>query len=138
VIELTDEMRTALANALTDKAPVVVSYVDADGQPHLSFRGTTQVYSKDQIAFWARKGDEGVAAMIGGNPRMAFLYRNAATRMGWQFLGRAHVDDGEEARRAVYENSPEVERNADPERKGRAVIVDVDQVIQRGQVIMQR
>ncbi len=138
VIELTDEMRDALASALTDRAPVIVSYADATGQPHISFRGTTQVFSTDQIAIWVRNPEGGILAAVATNPKVALLYRNPATRLAWQFLGRAHVDDSEQTRAQVYDASPEVERNQDPERKGKALIVDVDQVIQRGQAIMQR
>ncbi len=138
MIELTDEMRDALASALTDRAPVIAAYTDAGGQPQISFRGTVQVFSGDQLAFWARNPQGGVLAAIPTNPKMSFLYRNPATRLSWQFQGRARIDDAEETRRRVYENSPEPERNQDPERKGRAVVIDVDRVIQRGQAIMER
>jgi hypothetical protein len=138
LIELTDEMRQAIGSALDDRAPVIVAYTDAEGQPHISFRGTTQVYGNEQLAFWARQPQGGVVDAIAQNPKIALLYRNPATRLGWQFFGRAHIDDDAEVRRKVYESSPEREQQSDPERKGRAIIVDVDRVIQRGQVIMER
>lgn len=140
MIELTDEMRDALASALTDRMPVIMTYVDAEGQPHLSFRGTAQVFSKDQLAVWARNPDGGLPqAMEGGtNPRVALLYRNTETRVAWQFLGRGRVVTDEASRNQIFDNSPEFERNTDPERKGKAIVIDVDQVVQRGEVLMAR
>ena len=138
MIELSDEMREALASALGDRMPVIVSYVDGDGQPHISFRGTAQVYSDDQLAIWARNPEGGLPSALGDDSKIALLYRNTETRLAWQFHGRARVDEDESVRRTVYDNSPEVERNADPDRKGKAVIIDVDRVIQRGETIMER
>ena len=138
MIKLTDEMREALANALADRAPVILAYVAPDGQPNVSFRGTTQVHSDDQIAIWARNPEGGLLKGIAANPKIALLYRNPETRIAWQFQGRAHLEEDEQVRSTVYDSSPEVERNADPERKGKAILLDVDRVIQRGQAIMER
>ena len=63
---------------------------------------------------------------IAENPRIALMYRKA--RLGWQFQGRAHVDDSEKVRATVYDNSHELERQRDPDRKGVAVIVALDLV----------
>ena len=138
LIELTDEMRVALSNALTDRVPVVMAYTDAEGQPHLSYRGTVQVFSGDQLGLWARNPEGGLPGAVGTQQRVALLYRNPETRLSWQFLGRARVTDDEQARAQIFENSPEAERNRDPERKGKALLVDVDQVIAGGQVLMSR
>lgn len=140
MIELTDEMREAFATALTDRMPVIMAYVDPDGQPHISFRGTAQIFSRDQIAVWARNPSGGLpkAMESGTNAKVALLYRNTETRVSWQFLGRGHVIEDEAARNQIFENSPELERNQDPDRKGKAIVIDVDQVIQRGEVIMAR
>ncbi len=137
MIELSDEMREALASALSDGAPVIVSYVDGDGQPRISFRGSAQVYSNDQLAIWARN-PEGGLTNVRDHSKIALLYRNTETRLAWQFHGRARVDEDEAVRRTVYDHSPEPERNADPDRKGKAMIIDVDRVIQRGEAIMER
>jgi hypothetical protein len=41
------------------------------------------------------------------------------------FRGRARIDEGAEARRRVYEQAPEGERNLDKERKGVPLIIDL-------------
>jgi hypothetical protein len=132
MIELTDEMRGRLASALADGFPVIAASVDeASGYPKLSFFGSAQVYSDDQLAVWHRAPEGGLLDRIVTHPHMSFMYRHGTDRVSWQFYGRAHVDDSDEARRRVWDGMPEIERMLDPERKGRAVIVDVDRVTGR-------
>ena len=138
MIELTDEMKQAINSALSDRVPMVVSYVGGDGQPNIGFRGSTQAFSDDQLAIWVRNPDGGILHGIAANPKLALLYRNPAARLAWQFHGRARRDDGEQVRRTVYDNAPEAERNLDPEQNGVAVIIDIDRVIARGEVLMER
>jgi predicted pyridoxine 5'-phosphate oxidase superfamily flavin-nucleotide-binding protein len=128
MIQLTDDMRDRLSSALVDKSPVVAASVDADGQPHLAFYGTSQVYGPDQLAVWVRDPGSSFLRRIAGNPRVAFMYRNAADRVMYQFHGRARPVADEDVRRRVFDNSPEVERGLDPDRRGVAVLIDVDQV----------
>jgi hypothetical protein len=45
-----------------------------------------------------------------------------------KFRGHARFDAGTVARRTVYDNAPEGERNLDKERKGRPLIIDLDSV----------
>jgi hypothetical protein len=138
MIELTEEMRNAVASALDDKFPMIATSVGEDGQPSLSFYGSTHVHSADQLAIWVRTPTAGLLGRIPSNPHMALLYRNPAAHLGWQFHGRARqIEDGDEATR-VYNESPQVERDKDPDRLGRAVIIDVDRVLARGAVIMER
>ena len=44
--------------------PMILASVDAAGKPRLSFRGSTQVFSADQLGFWARNADGTTAASI--------------------------------------------------------------------------
>ena len=131
-IELSDEMRQRLADALSDGCPVVAASVDAEGQPTLAFYGSTQVLSTDQLAIWVRDPNAGLLRRIGANPHMAFLYRNPAVRVFWRFQGRARLVDDPAVAAVVYECSPEPERNLDPDRLGQAVVIDIDRVAGRG------
>ena len=138
-IQLTDEMRERIGSAVDDRLPVISASVNAEGQPSIAFYGSTQVYSGDQLAIWVRNRERsGLLKRLPDSPRMALLYRNPAERIGWQFHGRAHIEDDAAVCQAVYDAAPEGERNADPEMLGIAVIIDVDSVIQRGEVIMSR
>ncbi len=138
MIELTEEMQTAINNSLEDKLPVVFASVGPNGQPRLGFCGSIHAHSSDQFSIWLRKTDSFSAENIRSNPQLAFIYRNPEKRQGWQFQGRARIIDDPETRQRVYDNAPEAERNLDAEMQGHAVVIDLDRVIERGAVIMER
>ena len=137
MIRLTDEMTTRLASALTDGYPVVAASVDVDGQPKLAFYGSTHVHSSDALAIWVRNPESGVLGRIAANPRMSFLYRNPPERVRWIFEGRARVIDDPELAGSIFEAIHPFEQASDPERKGRAVVVDLDRVTGRD-LLMER
>ena len=114
--------------ALDNGTPIIAAYVDRDGQPQLSLRGTTQVYSTDQVALWIRNPEGGLVGVLPENSRLTFFYRDPATRTFLQIQGRGRVDADPHVRDVVFDNSPEREQAVDPERRGAAVIVDVDRV----------
>ena len=126
-ITLDDELKGIVNGALTSASPMVLASVDREGRPRLTFRGSIQTFGDDQVGFWARNTEGGTMENIAANPHVAMMYRNAQTRQVLQLSGRARVAQGAERDR-VYDNAPEVERNADPERKGVGVIVDLDRV----------
>jgi predicted pyridoxine 5'-phosphate oxidase superfamily flavin-nucleotide-binding protein len=138
MIELTDQMRALLAHALDDKLPVVACSVDEDGQPSIAFYGSTQVHSTDQLAIWVRNPEAGLLSRIPGNPHMSFMYRNPPQQIGWQFQGRAKVLEAGDESQQVYDNSPQLEKDRDPDQGGLAVVIDVDRVLARGAVLMER
>lgn len=127
-IELNDTIKQAVNHALEEGKPVVVSYVDQEGQPQLSFRGSTQVYSPTQLAIWVRNPEGGLQKALAANPRLTLLYRNTEPRMMLIFKGRGHLVSSEDVRKKVYETAPQSEQNADRDRKGMALIIDLDRV----------
>lgn len=140
-IELTADMVQAVNSALENGKPVIVSYVDPDGQPHLSFRGSTHAHAPDELAIWVRDPQGGLLAGVERNPRLTLLYRDPQTRTMLLFYGRARVEASEEAGRMVYDQSPEAERQRDPERKGKPLVIQLDRVegiTAGGRVLMSR
>ncbi len=140
-VRITETMRNAINGALANGTPVVVAYVDHDGQPHLSFRGSTQVFDDHRLAVWVRNPAGGLIAAIEENPRLAFLYRDPASRTSYQFHGRASVSKDPKVADQVYANSPEAERNLDPQRRGAPLLIDVERIEGRdasGPVLMTR
>ena len=127
-LKLTDEIKEAVNGALVNGTPIMVAYVDEDGQPSLSFRGSTQAYSDTQLAIWVRNPEGGLLRSLEKNPRMTLFYRNPQTRMTLQFRGYGKIVDTEEVRKHVYEHAPEPERNADREQKGIPLIIDLHRV----------
>lgn len=137
-VQMPEEWQQAITSALSDGYPIVWASSGAEAQPHLAFFGTTQAYSDHEVALWMRNLDRGFLKRIAENPQVAMLYRNPQTRLSLQIHGEArHVDDPAVKQR-VWSTAAEVERNADPEMQGTAIIVEVTRVIQRGQVVMER
>lgn len=127
-VDLTGDIAAAIDGAAAAGRAIVIGYVDAQGAPSLSFRGSTQVYSKDQVAVWARNPNEGLPVAVKERPLVSLLYYDRQTP-GPFFLtikGRARV--APEANQQVYDSMIKGEQDRDPERKGVAVVVDVDSV----------
>ena len=113
--------------------PIIVGYVDEQGRPGLSYRGSVVVVSETQIGVWARNAEGGTASALNKNPNMTLVYREPTPDHGRSaavvtFRGRGRVDNSEAMRDAVYNTMPQRERDADAEKKGVAIIVDLDSV----------
>jgi len=126
-LTLPPEIKTLVNDGLASGNPLLFAAVSEDKKPVLSFRGSTQVYSDDQLAFWLRNTTGGTIDAIRANPNVAFMYRSATTPL-LQFKGRARIASDADERKKVFEAAPEREQQSDPERKGLAVIVDLDAV----------
>ena len=126
-LALSDELKALVNNALAQGAPLLLAAVSPDGKPVLSFRGSVQTYSDDQLGLWARNGQGGTLDAIRANPNVVLVYRSATTPV-LQFHGRARVAQSDQERARVFDSAPEREQAADPECKGVAVIVDLDRV----------
>lgn len=123
---LSDEIKQQVNGAHENGTPIVWAYINADGTPVLTFRGSTQAYSDDQLAIWNRDPTGGMTKAIASNPKLGGFFRSATNGMIYQFAGRARID--ESANDVVYANAPEPERNADARKRGVAVIIDLDRV----------
>jgi hypothetical protein len=122
------EVAGLIDGALANGTPIAFAYVSADGAPELSLRGSVQVFGPTQLSIWVRNAKGGLVTSIETNPRVSLLYRDSKLRTTLVVKGLAHVDDGEDIRRRVYELTPEVEQTHDPARAGAALIIDVTQI----------
>ena len=129
-LRLTEEMKQAVDGAFADRRPIVVAYVDENGAPQLSYRGSTQSHSDTALAIWVRNPDGRILESIANNPSVALVYGYfTPDDRGFMFFrGKAHAATDESVRNQVYEHSHEFERNQDPERKGTAVVIELDSV----------
>jgi hypothetical protein len=127
-VDLTGDIAAAVNGAAASGHPIVISYVDDDGYPATSFRGSAQVYSPRQLAVWARKPDEGLARAIADRPKVSLVYfnRDSPGPRYLAFRGLARVDPN--AKNTVYANMIESEQRVDPDRHGVAVVIDVEVV----------
>lgn len=129
-LKLSEEMQRAVNTAFEALKPIVVSYVDERGAPQLSFRGSTQAYSDTQLAIWVRNPEGRILESLAKNPAVALIYGNfEPNARGFMiFRGRARVDASDAVRNRVYEQAHSFERDKDKDRKGIALIIDLDSV----------
>jgi hypothetical protein len=118
-------VRGLINNALANQTPVVVTYVDGQGAPHSSLRGSVLVLNDTQMAIWVRHADGGLPQAIVTNPQVSLLYNDRRAGATVIVQGRAGLAEDAETCRRVFELSPEVEQTHDPERHGVPVVIDV-------------
>ena len=109
-----DFIKGMINGALLNGTPMVVAYVNENGQPVQSLRGSTQVYSPNQLSIWVRNADSGLTRAMEKNPNLSILYRDSKLRSTLIIQGRGHVDSSPEVRERVFNLIPEVEQNHDP------------------------
>ena len=129
-LKLSAEMKDAINKAFEVQKPIVVAYVDENNLPQISYRGSTQAYSDQQLAIWVRNPEGRLLESIEKNPAMSLMYGNfdPAGRAFMTLRGRAHVDSSEAVRGKVYDSAHPFERDKDKDRKGIAIIIDLDSV----------
>ena len=140
-LRLTPEIKAAVDGALDNQTPVLIAYLDGAEQIHLSFRGTIQAYSDDQLALWARDPDGGLPRNIAARPKVTLFYHDGSRRTTYTFYGRARIAPDQQARTVIFDNSHPREQQADFRRRGVGIIVDLDRVEGRdagGRLLMQR
>jgi hypothetical protein len=127
-IDLSGPVQEALDGAVLRGHQMALAYVREDGSPAATFRGSTHVHTPTELAIWVRKRDDGFAKAIAKEPRVSLVYADFGGP-GAQYVsidGRAstrpELDD------EVYEAIVEPERAQDPEKKGIAVVIEVDAV----------
>jgi hypothetical protein len=132
-VNLTGEIAAAIDGAALRGHPLAVAFVRDDGSASVTFRGGTYVHSPTQLAIWVRKRDSGLATAIAERPRLSLVFFETEGP-GARYLaieGRARV--APELDQEVYNAIVEPERQQDPERKGVAVVVEVDSVTGAGE-----
>src|SRR5688500_18983768 len=136
-VELTHQMTEALQTAAVDGAPVTVASASASGTPDIAFKGSTMVWDKDHLAFWERSRGQ-TMRNLEENGQVCLLYANFKTRTFWKFFGHAEVLQEGALREEIMAKTTSLELDRDPERKGAAVLIRIDRVVQGPNVLMQR
>ena len=137
MIELTDEMKTAVNNALADKAPCLIATASADGYPSIGYKGSVLAYTPSSLAYWERTRRLGLENLE-SNPHVVVLYRNPETRQAWKFFGDVTIPREGETREDVMSKVVQAELDRDPDGNGYAVVIELDRVeTTAGEVLMQ-
>jgi hypothetical protein len=127
-LDLTGEIAKAINGAAARGHTIAISYIDDDGYPAVSFRGSIQVHNSTQLALWARRPSDGLARAITDRPKVTLVYYepNGPGPLLLSIRGHAHIDA--DSNDAVYAGMIEGERGQDPDRNGVAVLIDVETV----------
>ena len=126
-IQLDDEMAENINTARLKGKSCVLATAAPDGFPSIGFRGSMMVFDSDHLAYWERSKRDGLAN-IQKNPRVTVMYRDNDTKVGWKFYGRTAIHEDGDLREQVWDRVVDVEKTPDPEKKGFAVIIEVDRV----------
>lgn len=137
MIDLTEEMKTAIDSALADKVPCLVATASADGHPSIGYKGSVLAYTPSSLAYWERTqrmGSENLAS----SPHVVVLYRNPATRQAWKFFGEATIHREGATRNDVMSKVVQAELDRDAEGKGYAIVIGLERVeSMMGEVLME-
>lgn len=145
MIAMTDLMAELLDKALADGTPCLLGTASKSGDPQIGPKGSIARYDGQTLSFWERSF-RSTLAHIKENPRVVVYYRNPgrASEMPFRgaalrFHGNARVVDDPKVRERVWELTVPLEKEKDPERKGVAILIDVDLIEElSGTVVMKR
>lgn len=127
-IDLTGPIQNVIDGALerAGRAPAI-GYIDQDGYPAVSHRGSTHVISPTQLAIWTRNPNDGLATGIAANPKVTVAFFDpAGNPLMLSMRGSARVDASRNDE--VYAGIGAAEQGYDPDKGGVAVIIDVETV----------
>jgi hypothetical protein len=127
-LDLTREIAHSIDGAALRGHTLALGYIDDDGYPAVSFRGSTQVHGPEQLAIWVRNPDDGFARAIRARPKVTLAYYGPGGPDPFFLSIRGQARADASANDEVYAAIIEGEQKQDPERKGIAVIIDVESV----------
>ena len=127
-IDLGGPVQEALDGAVLRGHQPALAYVLEDGSPAATFRGSTHVHSPTELAIWVRKRDDGFAKAIPTESRVSLVYAD----FGGPGVKYVAIEGSREYQAElndeVYQAIVQPEREQDPEKKGVAVVIEVDLV----------
>ena len=131
MITLDADMQHRFVNALNDGVAIVVGYVDKNGDPHVSPYGSVHAHSDNQLALWLRNPDGALIGGIARNAKVGVFYAQISTRTFFRIEGHARVTSDAADREKIFTSMHPFEQSGDPQRKGIAVIIDLDKIAGR-------
>jgi len=127
MIELTEEMKTALDNALADNVPCILATASAEGFPGVGYRGSVMAYDDGNLAYWERV-KRGGFKNVQSSPYVIVMYRNPVTRQAWKFFGKAKIYESGEIREAIKARTIKAELDRDLDETGFGIMVELERV----------
>jgi hypothetical protein len=136
VIDLS-KFAEAVNVAFEEGNPCVLVSCDKNGYPDIAFKGSMMIFDNDHLAWWERSLAEQIE-QVAANPHVAVLYRSPKRGFLLRFYGDATLHREGPMREEVMKRVIPQELEKDPERKGFAVVVQVNRVRLSGNTIQTR
>ena len=136
MIKLTDDMRKMIDPALANGCPCILATVSGDGEPDIGYKGSVMVFDDESLAYWERTRRQHLKN-VQENPKVIVLFRDAKTKVGLRFHGKAEIHEKDALWEQVMARTVKDELDKDPERKGAAVIIRLDKVTNMGGQVIQ-
>ena len=138
MIQLTEEMRQLINNARANGTPCILATSSPDGVPNAGFRGSMMVFDDGSLAYRER-GQLSALEHLEENPKVVVLFRDPGQQVGWKFRCTATVYRDGPIYQQVMVRLAESGMAQDPEVRGVAVVLQVDQVVTlMGEVLQER
>jgi hypothetical protein len=135
MIKMTPLMKQLLDTALADGTPCLIGTASNEGRPQISPKGSVAVFADDMLCYWERSHRTS-PKRIAQNPFVTVYYRNPARkenpyRAGCiRFHGKARLVTGGPEWEKAWNLTNHEEQSKDPEKKGAAVLIDLDLIEQ--------
>ncbi|MDF2114490.1 pyridoxamine 5'-phosphate oxidase family protein [Roseiarcaceae bacterium H3SJ34-1] len=145
MVELDDLISRLLRDAVADGVPCLVGTASAAGEPQISPKGSVAVFGPQSLSYWERS-HRSSQQHIRENPRVVVYYRNPARAAempyrggALRFHGRAKIVESGPDRDRAWDLTIPLEQEKDPDRKGVAILIEVDRVEElSGNVVMRK
>jgi general stress protein 26 len=124
--------------ALANGCPCILATVSGSGEPDIGYKGSVMIFDDESLAYWERTRRQHLKN-VQENPNVIVLFRDAKTKVGLRFHGKAEIHEKDAIWEQVMARTVKDELDKDPERKGAAVVIKLDKVTNMGgQVLMSR
>ena len=138
MIDIDDEMRELIDNALDNGTPCIMATASSTVEPAVGLRGSMMVFNSDSLAYWERTKRAGLEH-IQSNPKVVVMYRDPAARKAWKLHGEAQLYPDGPIRDQVMARVVQRELDRDPDNQGIAVVIKLDRIMtMAGEVLQQR
>ena len=138
MIQLTDEMKELIDNALANGTPCILATASCTGDPGVSYRGSMMAFGDESLAYWDRTKRAGLEH-IEANPNVVVMFRHPKLGKAWKFHGEAEIYRDGPIREQIMSRVVEAELTRDPKREGFGIIIHLNRIaLLSGEMIQKR
>lgn len=134
---LTDTMRDLLEKGPFESAYCLLATSNKDGMPDIGPKASMMVLDSKRLAYWERSKRTALKNLL-ENPKVCVYFRNSKRKddlprgAALRFYGTAELHEDGELREQVMARTPQQELDADPDRTGIAVVINVELITDLG------